>query len=234
MVAEDLAGNTAESPRLIVTIDTSTYIDPPALAPGSDNGMFINDGITSQTRPKFSINGEFNQSVQIYIDGKLVDTVTVTDRNRVYQPAIPLGDGTHSIHYVITDKAGNTATSKPLSFTVDTTNTTPVLIDSIDGQTLAEMTASDGKIYITDTTHNLMFSGSAEPDSLIELTINGLDVGKIWVDNTGKWQMPVNPVYLSQGLLDINVKSTDRGGNVNQENYSIWVDTMIRGVYQRA
>ncbi|WP_079778408.1 Ig-like domain-containing protein [Salmonella bongori] len=228
VVAEDLAGNTAESPRLLVTIDTSTYIDPPALTPGSDNGMYFNDGITSQTRPKFSINGEFNQSVQIYIDGKLVDTVTVTDRNQVYQPAIPLGDGTHTIHYVITDKAGNTATSKPLSFTVDTTNTTPVLIDSIDGQTLAEMTAGDGKIYITDTTHNLMFSGSAEPDSLIELTINGLNVGKVWVDNTGKWQMPVNPVYLSQGLLDINVKSTDRAGNVNQKNYSIWVDTMIQ------
>ncbi|HAB1660553.1 TPA_asm: Ig-like domain repeat protein [Salmonella bongori] len=228
VVAEDLAGNTAESPRLLVTIDTSTYIDPPALTSGSDNGMYFNDGITSQTRPKFSINGEFNQSVQIYIDGKLVDTVTVTDRNQVYQPAIPLGDGAHTIHYVITDKAGNTATSKPLSFTVDTTNTTPVLIDSIDGQTLAEMTAGDGKIYITDTTHNLMFSGSAEPDSLIELTINGLNVGKVWVDNTGKWQMPVNPVYLSQGLLDINVKSTDRGGNVNQENYSIWVDTMIQ------
>ncbi|EBV3279439.1 Ig-like domain repeat protein [Salmonella enterica subsp. enterica serovar Wangata] len=228
VVAEDLAGNTAESPRLIVTIDTSTYIDPPALAPGSDNGMFVNDGITSQTRPKFSINGEFNQSVQIYIDGKLVDTVTVTDRNQVYQPAIPLGDGTHSIYYVITDKAGNTATSNPLSFTVDTTNTTPVAIDSIDGQTLAEMTGSDGKIYITDTTRNLLFSGSAEPNSKIEIIINGLNVGEVWVNDKGHWQMPVNPLYFTEGQLDITVKSTDRAGNVNQEKYSIWVDTHIQ------
>ncbi|HCL5252348.1 TPA: Ig-like domain repeat protein, partial [Salmonella enterica] len=228
VVAEDPAGNTAESPRLLVTIDTSTYIDPPALTAGSDNGMYSNDGITSQTRPKFNINGEFNQSVQIYIDGKLVDTITVTDRNQVYQPAVPLGDGTHTIHYVITDKAGNTATSKTLDFTVDTFNTTPVVIDSIDGQTLAEMTASDGKIYITDTTHNLLFSGSAEPNSRIDLTINGLNVGQVWVNNKGEWQIPVNSVYLSQGLLEINVTSTDRGGNVNQENYSIWVDTMIQ------
>ncbi|HCL5258450.1 TPA: Ig-like domain repeat protein, partial [Salmonella enterica] len=227
VVAEDSAGNTADSPRLIVTIDTSTYIDPPALTAGSDNGMYLGDGVTNQTRPKFSINGEFNQSVQIYIDGKLVDTVTVTDRNQVYQPATPLGDGKHSIHYVITDKAGNTATSKTLDFTIDTFNTTPVVLDTIDGKTLADMTASDGKIYITDKTHNLIFSGSAEPNSLVDLTINGLNVGQVWVNNTGEWQLQVNPLYFTEGELSINVKSTDTGGNVNQENYTIWVDTYI-------
>ncbi|HAE1266611.1 TPA_asm: Ig-like domain repeat protein, partial [Salmonella enterica subsp. diarizonae] len=230
VVAEDTAGNRAESPRLIVTIDTSTYIEPPTLTAGSDNGMYINDGVTSQTRPQFSINGEFNQSVQIYIDGKLVDTVTVTDRNQVYQPVAPLGDGSHSIYYVITDKAGNTATSKTLDFSIDTSNKTPVVIEAIDGHTLAEMTGSDGKIYITDTTHNIIFRGSAEPDSLMDLTINGLNVGQVWVSQTGEWQMPVNSVYLSQGLLEIKIKSTDRGGNVNEKSYSIWVDTMIEDI----
>ncbi len=139
VVAEDPAGNTAESPRLLVTIDTSTFIDNPAMVAGSDNGIFSNDSITSQTRPTFSISGEMNQSVQIFIDGVLVDTITVTDRNQVYRPESPLGDGSHSIYYVITDKAGNTATSKTLNFTIDTFNTTPVAIDSIGGQTLAEM-----------------------------------------------------------------------------------------------
>ncbi|HEC6736749.1 TPA: non-fimbrial adhesin SiiE [Salmonella enterica subsp. enterica serovar Thompson] len=228
VVAEDPAGNTAESPRLLVTIDTSTFIDNPAMVAGSDNGIFSNDSITSQTRPTFSIFGEMNQSVQIFIDGVLVDTITVTDRNQVYRPESPLGDGSHSIYYVITDKAGNTATSKTLNFTIDTFNTTPVAIDSIGGQTLAEMTGSDGKIYITDTTRNLLFSGSAEPNSKIEIIINGLNVGEVWVNEKGHWQMPVNPLYFTEGQLDINVKSTDRGGNVNQEKYSIWVDTHIK------
>ncbi|EIF0160097.1 Ig-like domain repeat protein [Salmonella enterica] len=228
VVAEDPAGNTAESPRLIVTIDTSTFIDNPALTAGSDNGIFNNDNTTSQTRPKFSLSGEMNQSVQIFIDGVLVDTVTLKDRNQVYRPTTPLGDGTHSIHYVITDKAGNTATSQTLNFTIDTSNTTPVVIDSIDGKTLAEMTASDGKIYITDTTHNLLFSGSAEPGSKVELTINGFNVGAIWVNDKGNWQIPVNPLYFTEGQLNIDIKSTDRAGNVNQENYSIWVDTEIK------
>ncbi|EHW6323839.1 non-fimbrial adhesin SiiE, partial [Salmonella enterica subsp. enterica serovar Schwarzengrund] len=115
VVAEDPAGNTAESPRLLVTIDTSTFIDNPVMMAGSDNGIFSNDSITSQTRPAFSIYGEMNQSVQIFIDGVLVDTITVTDRNQVYRPESPLGDGSHSIYYVITDKAGNTATSKTLN-----------------------------------------------------------------------------------------------------------------------
>ncbi|HAD0315592.1 TPA_asm: Ig-like domain repeat protein [Salmonella enterica subsp. enterica serovar Typhimurium] len=228
VVAEDPAGNTAESPRLLVTIDTSTFIDNPAIVAGSDNGIFSNDSITSQTRPTFSIFGEMNQSVQIFIDGVLVDTITVTDRNQVYRPESPLGDGSHSIYYVITDKAGNTATSKTLNFTIDTFNTTPVAIDSIGGQTLAEMTGSDGKIYITDTTRNLLFSGSAEPNSKIEIIINGLNVGEVWVNEKGHWQMPVNPLYFTEGQLDITVKSTDRAGNVNQEKYSIWVDTHIK------
>ncbi|EGN2955603.1 Ig-like domain repeat protein [Salmonella enterica subsp. enterica serovar Napoli] len=228
VVAEDPAGNTAESPRLLVTIDTSTFIDNPVMMAGSDNGIFSNDSVTSQTRPAFSIFGEMNQSVQIFIDGVLVDTITVTDRNQVYRPASPLGDGSHSIYYVITDKAGNTATSKTLNFTIDTLNTTPVAIDSIGGQTLAEMTGSDGKIYITDTTRNLLFSGSAEPNSKIEIIINGLNVGEVWVNDKGHWQMPVNPLYFTEGQLDITVKSTDRAGNVNQEKYSIWVDTHIQ------
>ncbi|EDV9704751.1 Ig-like domain repeat protein [Salmonella enterica subsp. enterica] len=228
VVAEDPAGNTAESPRLLVTIDTSTFIDNPVMMAGSDNGIFSNDSITSQTRPTFSIFGEMNQSVQIFIDGVLVDTITVTDRNQVYRPESPLGDGSHSIYYVITDKAGNTATSKTLNFTIDTFNTTPVAIDSIDGQTLAEMTGSDGKIYITDTTRNLLFSGSAEPNSKIEIIINGLNVGAVWVNDKGHWQMPVNPLYFTEGQLDITVKSTDCAGNVNQEKYSIWVDTHIQ------
>ncbi|EGG6370928.1 Ig-like domain repeat protein [Salmonella enterica] len=228
VVAEDPAGNTAESPRLLVTIDTSTFIDNPAMVAGSDNGIFSNDSITSQTRPTFSISGEMNQSVQIFIDGVLVDTITVTDRNQVYRPESPLGDGSHSIYYVITDKAGNTATSKTLNFTIDTFNMTPVAIDSIGGQTLAEMTGSDGKIYITDTTRNLLFSGSAEPNSKIEIIINGLNVGEVWVNDKGHWQMPVNPLYFTEGQLDITVKSTDRAGNVNQEKYSIWVDTHIQ------
>ncbi|WP_118998406.1 Ig-like domain-containing protein [Salmonella enterica] len=228
VVAEDPAGNTAESPRLLVTIDTSTFIDNPVMMAGSDNGIFSNDSITSQTRPAFSIFGEMNQSVQIFIDGVLVDTITVTDRNQVYRPESPLGDGSHSIYYVITDKAGNTATSKTLNFTIDTLNTTPVAIDSIGGQTLAEMTGSDGKIYITDTTRNLLFSGSAEPNSKIEIIINGLNVGEVWVNDKGHWQMPVNPLYFTEGQLDITVKSTDRAGNVNQEKYSIWVDTHIQ------
>ncbi|EAN8960692.1 Ig-like domain repeat protein [Salmonella enterica] len=228
VVAEDPAGNTAESPRLLVTIDTSTFIDNPVMMAGSDNGIFSNDSITSQTRPAFSIYGEMNQSVQIFIDGVLVDTITVTDRNQVYRPESPLGDGSHSIYYVITDKAGNTATSKTLNFTIDTLNTTPVAIDSIGGQTLAEMTGSDGKIYITDTTRNLLFSGSAEPNSKIEIIINGLNVGEVWVNDKGHWQMPVNPLYFTEGQLNITVKSTDRAGNVNQEKYSIWVDTHIQ------
>ncbi|TGD30242.1 hypothetical protein C9F07_36055, partial [Salmonella enterica subsp. enterica serovar Poona] len=82
--------------------------------------------ITSQTRPAFSIYGEMNQSVQIFIDGVLVDTITVTDRNQVYRPESPLGDGSQSIYYVIPENAGNTATSTPRTGALDACHTPAV------------------------------------------------------------------------------------------------------------
>ncbi len=57
----------------------------------------------------------------------------------------PLGDGSHSIYYVITDKAGNTATFENAKLYYRYLNTTPVAIDSIGGQTLAEMTGAMAK-----------------------------------------------------------------------------------------
>ncbi len=48
VVAEDPAGNTAESPAYLSSrIDTSTFIDNPVMMAGSDNAVFSNDSITS-------------------------------------------------------------------------------------------------------------------------------------------------------------------------------------------
>lgn len=90
------------------------------------------------------------------------------------------------------------------------------------------MIGSDGKIYIMDMICNLLFSGSVEFNSKIEIIINGLNVGEVWVNDKGYWQMLVNLFYFIEGQLDIIVKFMDCVGNVNQEKYFIWVDMYIQ------
>ncbi|MGK7503420.1 hypothetical protein ACSQ9Z_22535, partial [Salmonella enterica] len=48
------------------------------------------------------------------------------------------------------------------------------------------------------------------------------------VNDTGHWPLQANPLYFTEGHLDIPFTSTDRAGNVNQEKYSISVDTHIQ------
>lgn len=61
------------------------------------------------------------------------------------------------------------------------------------------MIGSDGKIYIMDMMCNLLFSGSVEFNSKIEIIINGLNVGEVWVNEKGYWQMLVNLFYFIEG-----------------------------------
>ncbi|MGS9655234.1 hypothetical protein ACQWKR_23810, partial [Salmonella enterica subsp. enterica serovar Infantis] len=61
-----------------------------------------------------------------------------------------------------------------------------------------------------------LFSCSAEPYSILEIIIYGFIVGEVWVNYLCLWQLRVNPLYFTEGQLDITVKSTDRSGNVNK------------------
>lgn len=81
VVVEDLVGNMVELFCLFVMIDISMFIDNFVMVVGFDNGIFSNDSIMSQIWFMFSIFGEMNQSVQIFIDGVLVDMIMVMDRN---------------------------------------------------------------------------------------------------------------------------------------------------------
>ncbi|EOG8151956.1 Ig-like domain-containing protein [Citrobacter werkmanii] len=224
VVAEDAAGNTAESARILVTVDTSTWIQLDKMNP--DGGIYSNDYVTSRTTPTFQINGETGQPVKVYIDGKYVETITISGRD--YQYTIPeaLTDGSHTIRFDIADAAGNTASTGDQSFTIDTVNNTPVTLDSINDDSVADHTV-DGTIYINDISGGVKLSGTVEANSLVDVTINGMNIGETWANGKGIWSVNINQLLLSDGTWNVTVTSKDRAGNTNSSTFTIVVDTSI-------
>ncbi|MEB5754525.1 Ig-like domain-containing protein [Citrobacter cronae] len=225
VVAEDTAGNTAESARILVTVDTSTWIELDKMNP--DGGLYSNDYVTARTTPTFQINGETGQPVKVYIDGKYVETITISGRNYQYTVPQALDDGSHTIRFDIADAAGNTASTGDQKFTIDTVNDTPVTLDNINGESVADHTV-DGTIYINDISAGIKLSGMAEANSYVTVKINGMTVSNVWADGTGKWSVNVNPMLLSDATWTVQVSSEDRAGNDSTvSTFTIVIDTSI-------
>ena len=225
VVAEDTAGNTAESARILVTVDTSTWIELDKMNP--DGGLYSNDYVTARTTPTFQINGETGQPVKVYIDGKYVETITISGRNYQYTVPQALDDGSHTIRFDIADAAGNTASTGDQKFTIDTVNDTPVTLDNINGESVADHTV-DGTIYINDISAGIKLSGMAEANSYVTVKINGMTVSNVWADGTGKWSVNVNPMLLSDATWTVQVSSEDRAGNDSTvSTFTIVIDTTI-------
>ncbi|MBU5603869.1 Ig-like domain-containing protein, partial [Citrobacter sp. S55_ASV_140] len=225
VVAEDTAGNTAESARILVTVDTSTWIELDKMNP--DGGLYSNDYVTARTTPTFQINSETGQPVKVYIDGKYVETITISGRNYQYTVPQALDDGSHTIRFDIADAAGNTASTGDQKFTIDTVNDTPVTLDNINGESVADHTV-DGTIYINDISAGIKLSGMAEANSYVTVKINGMTVSNVWADGTGKWSVNVNPMLLSDATWTVQVSSEDRAGNDSTvSTFTIVIDTSI-------
>ncbi|PLR52304.1 hypothetical protein CYR34_05560, partial [Chimaeribacter arupi] len=224
VTAEDQAGNTADSARILVTIDTATAIQINGM--DSDNGLFSNDSVTSSARPRFDITGEKGQSVTVYIDGKYVETFTLATADAKYTVPDVLPDGSHSLRFEITDAAGNTAASNTKNFVIDTVNTTPIELTGINGESVESIT-HNGVIYLSDLSRNATLTGQAEAGSKMTILVNGLTVTEAWANADGVWSADIPQMVLRDGEMHFKFISRDRGGNVNEATMTIVVDTRI-------
>ncbi|WP_415381688.1 Ig-like domain-containing protein [Halosimplex sp. TS25] len=122
--AADSAGNTAESSPTLVVVD-STAPPPPVLAltDASDTGASNTDGVTNETTPTLSGTARAGATVEIASDrdGSLGTATVDGSGDWSFTPGAALSEGTHGLTATITDAAGNTRRSSPLSVTVDTT-----------------------------------------------------------------------------------------------------------------
>ncbi|TXE06930.1 MBG domain-containing protein [Algoriphagus aquimarinus] len=122
-----------ESDALSITIDTQAPAKPglPDLQAGSDSGISDTDDITNDVTPTLEGTAEANSTVTIKssIDGTLGTTVANGAGQWSFTPGTDLLTGVHSVTASISDIAGNSSESDPLSLTIDTRAPTPVIIN---------------------------------------------------------------------------------------------------------
>jgi Ca2+-binding RTX toxin-like protein/RNA 3'-terminal phosphate cyclase len=169
-VATDIGGNpNAAAASLSRNIDKVPPIAPvvvPTLAPGSDTGVSAQDGITNQTLPTFTGNGEAGGTVQVFSGQTLLGSAPIASNGQwSFTPTTPLVDGTYNITFTIADSIGNVSpASPPLALTVDT----------VASKLLKVEIAQDVRETIADGI-TIQFNDAVSDFDLSELTLTNND-----------------------------------------------------------
>lgn len=230
VVAIDAAGNRGtESNTWTVTIDNATPTAP-TLTGVEDNvgnvlGPIDRGSQTDDTQPTLSGTTTPGSTVIIYDDNVEIGRVTTTDGNWSFTPTTPLGEGAHSLTLTTTNSAGNTSVpSDAFEFSVDTTAPLRPVLNSVNdnqGPVTGDLLNNQATNDATPT-----LSGSAEPNSTLNIFDNGSLVATIDVPASGTWSWtPTTPLTDSTHAFTMN--ATDAAGNVSATTpaFTITVDT---------
>ncbi|MFV8191521.1 BapA/Bap/LapF family prefix-like domain-containing protein, partial [Acinetobacter soli] len=125
---KDAAGNeSGKSPAIDFTVDTIAP-DTPTIAPNATDdvapviGPITAGSSTNDNTPTLTGTGTAGDIITVYDGATKLGTATVgSDGKWSFIPSPALADGSHSISYTATDKAGNESGKSPaIDFTVDT------------------------------------------------------------------------------------------------------------------
>ncbi|WP_257446686.1 Ig-like domain-containing protein [Archangium lipolyticum] len=195
--ATDMAGNVSQaSAARTFVVDAVPPSAPVVTAPTS--GALFNT-----PWPTFSGLAEPNSSITLLIDGQPVGTTTASSSGTwSHTPTEALAEGTRVLTVTATDMAGNTSRpSAARTFTVDTLAPEAPVITS----------PGVGALVNTGTPS---VSGTAEPSSIVALSVDGMAVGQVSASTTGAWSFTFT-TRLSDGSHTVTATARDGAGNTS-------------------
>jgi hypothetical protein len=183
---------------------------------GSVVGTIANGDITDDTTPTITGKAEAGSSVHIYDNGKLLGSVAAgADGKWSYTPAAPLAQGPHSFTAVSKDTAGNaSAPSDAHVVVIDTAR--PVRPEAGDAQLIDDAGPITGPITNGMATDDdtPTFTGKAEPGAEVVIYDNGHEIGRVPVDEKGKWSFTPS-IPLTDGDHSLSYEVVDQAGNAS-------------------
>ncbi|WP_461472475.1 Ig-like domain-containing protein [Microbacterium sp. HJ5] len=157
------------------------------------------DGATTNATPVISGTATPGASVQVLVDGNPIGTVPADGLGNWTITSPALAEGAHVATAIQTVGGSASAASAPVDFTVDATAPAPpVILSPADGALLNDPTPP--------------ISGTAEPNSTVEVFVDGASLGTTGADGTGNWSLtPAAP--LANGPHTAVATATDAVGN---------------------
>lgn len=208
-------------------LDQTTPSVPVVTRVSSDSGSNDADAITNDNTPNVNGTSDANSSVEVFFDGSSIGTTTADGSGNwtlVYTGSSTKSDGTIAITAKSTDGAGNTSTaSTALLLIIDTIAPLAPAITSI---------STDSGVNGTDEITNdptLIFTGSAEANSTVEVFIDAASLGSVIADGTGNWGFDHTGSALADGNYCVTASASDIAGNTSTESIAlgIIVDTVV-------
>ncbi len=199
-----------------ITLDTTVSSPTLNLTIATDSGT-KGDSKTNDTVPTINGSAEAGATISIALGSTVIGTTQAND-DGVWQFSIPssnaLSSGSNSVNITATDVSGNISSATTIDIIID--NTPPdipiVLTIGFDGDTTSPVELNKG-IHI--------LKGTAEANSIIELSIDDTLIGTRAVSSDGNWtfDLDTNPL---DGDVAISIIARDDADNVS----SAYTDTI--------
>ncbi|MFY0675158.1 MAG: choice-of-anchor D domain-containing protein, partial [Bacteroidia bacterium] len=211
--AQDAASNlSAASADFDVSIDATAPSTPSIASISSDLGRSGTDGITTDQTLLISGSAEAGSRVTVSIGGVSIgNTMANGSGTWTYDhTGTSLAEGTYSITAVAMDTAGNNSNSSS-SFTAVIDVTAP------SAPTVASISTDNGSSATDEITtdQTLIFSGTAEANSTVEVFIGGVSIGTTTADGSGDWDFDHTGTTLAEGSYSVTAEATDAAGNTS-------------------
>ncbi len=195
-IATDAADNTGPASNVrTITIDVTAPAAPEITTPATD----ITTTVATQA---ISGTAEANSTVTVY-DGVVQIGSAVADGsgNWSLSPDPTFTEGPHAITARATDDAGNTSPASAIrTITFDTTPPAKPVV-----------TAPVGASTTSDNTPTI--SGTAEPNSIVEVFVDGNSIGTVTANGSGQWT--TTAPSLTDGIHNVTAQATDGASNTS-------------------
>ncbi|QWX84644.1 Ig-like domain-containing protein [Cellulophaga sp. HaHaR_3_176] len=221
----DTAGNsTTIAATKLYNLDLINPNVPIITSISDDTGRSSVDAITSDNTLFFNGTSEPNSSVQIFLDGISLGTVTTNSSGNFSfdHTGVTLSNNEFTLTAIATDVAGNIGSSSAdFPFTVDTGIPFSPVIIAITNDT----GASAFDRITSDNT--LLINGASGENDIVELFLDGTLIGTVTANNSGQWIVDYTGTTLADGNYILTTRATDIAGNISgiSSNFSITIDT---------
>ncbi len=205
----DVAGNESNwSASLPITTDYTNPANALGIAIDPITGM---DGLLPLVnRHSVSVGGtaEADATIEVMLDGAVVGSLVAATGNWSLSLGDSLTEGNHVASVRVVDRAGNASGWTTYSFAVDVTLPAAPAIRSISPDT-----GSNSSDFLT-AANQIAIAGLAEPNSTLNIILDGNAVGSVVTDAKGAWEFAI-PQKLSHASHRVQVFATDLAGNTS-------------------